>query len=280
MKTTIQIDLLGQTFVIDEEGCRLLQEYLTGLSSFFHDSPEGRQITEDVERRIAAYFATLRDAGHSCIDAEHVREILKQIGRPDEHTAPNEADEGEAHEAPHTEWKEEGSYDQQETHQQQAHWQESRKDTATSAYTRRFMRDPNDKYLGGVLSGLCWYFGWSDPTLVRILFVLLVIFTSGWLAVFYLIAWVVAPLAATPEDRHEMKGHGTVAGVYESTAQDAPAPRTSSGCMGGCLKVCLICLIGVLCLFLLSIVCLCLFTSFGVFSQFTDMNFSPHFNIL
>lgn len=58
--------------------------------------------------------------------------------------------------------------------------------------TKRLVRSTSDKWLGGVLSGISDYFGW-DPTVVRLLYLLVTICTafSGVLA--YIILWIVMP---------------------------------------------------------------------------------------
>ncbi|OAV70533.1 DNA-binding transcriptional activator PspC [Bacteroidales bacterium Barb4] len=57
---------------------------------------------------------------------------------------------------------------------------------------RRKLTRSNDKMIAGVCAGVAEYFGW-DPTLVRIAYVLLAIFTvfSGTLA--YFILWIIMP---------------------------------------------------------------------------------------
>jgi phage shock protein C len=57
--------------------------------------------------------------------------------------------------------------------------------------TKRLYRSQTDKILGGVCAGLGKYFG-MDPTVVRLIFVVLTLFgASG--VLLYLILWVVIP---------------------------------------------------------------------------------------
>jgi phage shock protein C len=58
---------------------------------------------------------------------------------------------------------------------------------------KRLMRSSRDKKLGGVCAGLADYFD-LDPTLVRILWLLAVLFAGTGLFA-YLILWIVLPLA-------------------------------------------------------------------------------------
>ena len=61
-----------------------------------------------------------------------------------------------------------------------------------TSYARRLMRSSTDKKIGGVCGGLAEYFD-LDPTLIRVIWVLLVLCGgTGLLA--YLILWIVLPL--------------------------------------------------------------------------------------
>jgi phage shock protein C len=64
--------------------------------------------------------------------------------------------------------------------------------------TKRLYRSCKDKILGGVAGGLGEYFG-IDPTIIRLIIVLLVFSGFGVLA--YLIAWIVIPLDPSCETK-------------------------------------------------------------------------------
>jgi len=57
---------------------------------------------------------------------------------------------------------------------------------------KRLYRSNHDVMLGGVAAGLAEYFK-LDPTIVRLLFVLLVVPTGGTILLLYLICWVIMP---------------------------------------------------------------------------------------
>jgi phage shock protein C len=58
--------------------------------------------------------------------------------------------------------------------------------------THRLYRSKTDSMIGGVCGGLGAYFG-IDPTLVRLIFVLMAVFGGGGVLI-YLILWIVIPL--------------------------------------------------------------------------------------
>ncbi len=62
-------------------------------------------------------------------------------------------------------------------------------------YTMRekLTRAKNDKIISGVCGGIAKYLGW-DPAIVRLLYVLISIFSAAFPGIFvYLILWVVMP---------------------------------------------------------------------------------------
>lgn len=69
---------------------------------------------------------------------------------------------------------------------------------------RKLYRNPDDKKIAGVCSGLAIYFG-IDVTVIRIVFFAAMIFgfTGFWL---YLIIWIIAPEAKTAVEKCELRG--------------------------------------------------------------------------
>lgn len=54
-------------------------------------------------------------------------------------------------------------------------------------------RVTNDKIIGGVCGGIAKYLGW-DPAIVRLLYVLISIFSAAFPGIFvYIILWIVMP---------------------------------------------------------------------------------------
>ena len=69
---------------------------------------------------------------------------------------------------------------------------------------RRLFRNPDDKILGGVVSGLAAYFGW-DVAWTRIAVLVCGIFLHGFILA-YIIAWIIIPMARTATEKLQMKG--------------------------------------------------------------------------
>lgn len=57
---------------------------------------------------------------------------------------------------------------------------------------KRLYRSSKDRILGGICGGIAEYFN-ADPTIVRLLFVLLLLASFGTAVLGYLIAWIIIP---------------------------------------------------------------------------------------
>jgi phage shock protein C len=60
------------------------------------------------------------------------------------------------------------------------------------AETRRLTRSRTERWIGGVCGGIGNYFN-LDPTIIRVIFVLLALIVGGGLLI-YLILWLIIPL--------------------------------------------------------------------------------------
>jgi phage shock protein PspC (stress-responsive transcriptional regulator) len=65
-------------------------------------------------------------------------------------------------------------------------------------------RDPDNRVIGGVCSGLAAYWN-MDPAIIRVVFIVLVLIGGSGLLV-YLILWIVMPEAQTTAQKLEMRG--------------------------------------------------------------------------
>jgi phage shock protein PspC (stress-responsive transcriptional regulator) len=175
MKKTLSINLSGMVFDIDDDAYRELQIYLTQIESHFADAEESKEILADIEARIAELFKEKVNGSKQVIIIEDVEEVIKILGRPEEI--------GE-------------SVDSSE---------ESKRDRFGPSGYRRIYRDPDNRILGGVCSGMGAYFH-IDPIIIRIIFVIGTLIGIGTGLIIYLILWIVIPEAKTTVQKLEMKG--------------------------------------------------------------------------
>lgn len=125
---------------IDEDAYKILSEYLEKLSSHFKDDPAKEEIMADIEFRIAELLSEKLSSKEQAVNIEHITEIIGIMGKPEDFGS--EAEEN------------------------------SETADKTKKKHKRLYRNPDDKILGGVASGLAAYLN-TDPTLVRILLVIL-----------------------------------------------------------------------------------------------------------
>ncbi|GAB3551879.1 PspC domain-containing protein [Spirosoma fluminis] len=92
---------------------------------------------------------------------------------------------------------------------------------------KKFFRNPEDKVLGGVASGIAAYFG-VDTGIIRLLFVLgIVFFGVGFLL--YIVLWMIAPQANTLTEKMEMQGRPiTLSNIESSIKQNLNINESSN----------------------------------------------------
>jgi len=176
MNKTIIININGIVFHIEEDAYEVLKNYMTDVKRHFMNSADSLEITTDIENRIAEMFNELlaRD-GKQVIIEQDVNEVIGQMGtvadfeRSEQDTEPSFTD----------------TY-------------------YNTGATRRLFRDPDNRLVSGVCSGIANYFD-INPIWIRLAFVLIV-FAGGAGVILYIILWIVIPKAVTRADRMAMRG--------------------------------------------------------------------------
>ena len=204
MKKNITINLFGQLYAIDEDAYQMLECYLESMKSYFSRQEGGEEIADDIEHRVAELLWERREAGSEAVDLNTVKAIIKQIGNPSEI---DDTENGQEY----ADSNAEGEDSLGETFKKGAYAAGKATKSAMGRVkshirSRRFYRDENDKILGGVCSGLAQYFGGQDPLLWRVVVCALAICSLGITLLLYLLIWIVAPVARTPEEKLRMKG--------------------------------------------------------------------------
>ena len=171
MKKTLTVNLGGTVFHIDEDAYRLLDNYLCNLKLHFRKQEGAEEIVNDIENRISELFAEKLAAGSQVITIADVEEVIARMGKPEDFGEESEEDEPQKT-AGHT-----GAQSGTTIH-------------------RRFYRNPDDKILGGVISGLAAYLNW-DVTLLRLIMFVVLICGYGVLIPIYIICWLIIPEART-----------------------------------------------------------------------------------
>lgn len=185
MQRIIQINIAGRVLPIEEDAYTMLKDYLQSLERQFRPE-EGKEIIEDIENRIAELFAIRLQGGSPAIDRSDVQKVISTLG------APSDLNDG-ATRGPGGSTQ--SSYGGGGYHYG-AGYQQFRPSHD------RLLRNPYDKMIGGVCSGIAQYFD-IDPVIVRLVMVVMFL-TFGIGLIAYLIAWAVIPPARSREEFYNM----------------------------------------------------------------------------
>lgn len=203
MKKNITINMYGTLYAIDEDACKLLESYLDNMKSYFAKRDGGDEIADDIEHRVAEILSDLKAQGVEAISVQHVQDIISRVGNPEEMDYGSDLHDDAEHEVGNT-------ADGQTPPEPPASGGAGTgtEDARTSSWfsRRRLFRDPDDVMIGGVMAGVCKYFGGTDPLPYRILMVLLALLSFSTIGIIYLLAWAIIPEARTAEERLQMQG--------------------------------------------------------------------------
>lgn len=176
MNKTVNINLAGIFFHIDEDAYLKLQRYLEAIKRSFTDSQGRSEIIADIEARIAELFNERVQNDKQVIRIKEVDEVISIMGQPEDYLVDDEIFEDE----PQTSYK--------------------RKSTPS----KKLYRDTDNSYVGGVSSGLSHYFG-IDAIWIRLAWILL-IFGAGTGILLYILLWILVPEAKTTSEKIMMTG--------------------------------------------------------------------------
>lgn len=177
MKKTISVNLGGIAFVIDEDAYNKLEQYISAIKSKFQKKEEQEEIIQDIEFRIAELLTSgLKSGSRSIVHLNDVEETIKKMGDP----STIAGEEGEA---------------------------KKESENVNFANTeKKLFRNPDDKIISGICSGLSAYLGLHDPIWIRILFTIIGLITGGSAIIAYIIGIIIIPEAKTNSQKLQMKG--------------------------------------------------------------------------
>ena len=151
MKKTLTVNLGGTVYHIDEDAYILLDNYLNNLRYHFRKDEGAEEIVRDIESRIAELFDEALRGGLQVITIKEVEEVIARMGKPEELNGEEDGNPSASNSKTF--------------------------DSESTETSRRLFRNPDDRILGGVVSGIAAYFGW-DVTWTRIVFIFGRIFYS------------------------------------------------------------------------------------------------------
>lgn len=94
MKENIQVNLFGTIYHMDRDAYELLKKYEDNMRQYFSRREDGDEIADDIEHRVAELIEDLRQNGTVAITIEHVEDIIRRIGRPEDFADPGKDGDG------------------------------------------------------------------------------------------------------------------------------------------------------------------------------------------
>lgn len=176
MNKTININLGGFFFHIDENAYQKLKRYLDAIARSLSDDPQGKnEIISDIEARISELLSERITDARQVVNEGDIDEIIAIMGQPEDYT------------------------ENEETYSESSTTYRKR-----STSGKKLFRDREDKFLGGVASGLGHYTN-IDAIWIRLIFIITAV-TTGFGLLAYIILWVLLPEAKTTAEKLQMEG--------------------------------------------------------------------------
>ncbi len=182
MNKTVDINIAGVFFHIDEKAYALLKKYLDALRTTFATTEGQDDILADIEARLAELLHERKANKDQVIETQDIEAVIDILGQPEDYVISEDPE-------------------------------------PKASTQKKLFRDPDDSYVGGVAAGLAHYFG-LDTGWFRIIWALLIFFSGGSFLVIYILFWVLIPEAKTTTEKLQMKGEPVNVGTIEKKIRE------------------------------------------------------------
>ena len=175
MNKTVNSNIGGLIFHIDEDAYQKLTRYFEAIKRSLSNSSGQDEIMNDIEMRVAELLTEKQKSDKHVINNKDVDEVIVIMGQPEDYRIDDDTNDKSASEPfyPYTK-------------------------------SRKLYRDKDRATIAGVCTGLGHYFG-IDAVWLKILFLILFFgFGTGFIA--YIILWIAMPKAVTTSEKLEMTG--------------------------------------------------------------------------
>ena len=177
MNKTVNINLAGTFFHIDEDAFAKLTRYLDAIRRSFSDPNGQDEIIKDIEARISELFSEKINDTSQVITIIELDQVIAVMGQPEDYMVDEEIFEDTP---------------------------PSQKNHAKSHTAhKQLFRDIDNKFIAGVSSGLGHYFS-IDAIWIRLAWIALVLLGFGAPILVYILLWVLIPEAITTSDKLKM----------------------------------------------------------------------------
>ncbi|MNQ43291.1 DNA-binding transcriptional activator PspC [compost metagenome] len=175
MNKTVNINLGGMFFHIDEDAYLKLTRYFDAIKRSLNNSSGQDEIIKDIEMRVSELLTEKQKSEKHVVGLKDVDEVIAVMGQPEDYRIEDEENPNQSY------------------------------NNYGARKHKKLYRDKEKGMIGGVATGLGHYFG-IDAVWIKIIFLIFVFagFGTGILA--YFVLWIVTPEAVTTSEKLEMTG--------------------------------------------------------------------------
>ncbi|MFC4480241.1 PspC domain-containing protein [Flavobacterium chungangensis] len=175
MNKTVNINLGGMFFHIDEDAYLKLTRYFDAIKRSLNNSSGQDEIIKDIEMRVSELLTEKQKSEKHVVGLKDVDEVIAVMGQPEDYRIEDEENANQSF------------------------------NNYSARKHKKLYRDKENGMIGGVATGLGHYFG-IDAVWIKIIFLIFVFagFGTGILA--YFVLWIVTPEAVTTSEKLEMTG--------------------------------------------------------------------------
>jgi phage shock protein PspC (stress-responsive transcriptional regulator) len=189
MKKTVNINLAGTFFHIDEDAFGKLSRYLDAIKRSLSDPLGGDEIIRDIEARIAELFSEKLESNTQVVSKKELDDIITIMGQPEDYIMDENTFEEDA----------------SNSRNSKSEYNKSEYSSSLKSDHKQLFRDIYNKFVAGVCSGLGHYLG-LDTIWVRLFWILLTFITSGFGIIAYILFWILVRAAETTNEKLKMTG--------------------------------------------------------------------------
>ena len=174
MNKTVNINIGGLFFHIDEDAYQKLSRYFDAIKRSLSNAGGKDEIMKDIEMRVAELLTEKQKSDKHVINLKDVDDVVTVMGQPEDYRIDDDN-------------------------------QEPSSANFTSSRRKKLYRDKDNGLIAGVCTGLGHYFG-IDSVWIKIMFLIFVFAGFGTGIIAYFVLWVATPKAVTTAEKLEMTG--------------------------------------------------------------------------
>ena len=187
MNKTVNINIGGMIFHIDEDAFQKLTRYFEAIKRSLSNSSGQDEIMKDIEMRVAELLIEKQKSDKHVINNKDVDEVITVMGQPEDYKIDDDSEEKASEPFyPYTK-------------------------------SKKLYRDKDRGTIAGVCTGLGHYFG-IDAVWLKIIFLLLAFTSFGIIA--YFVLWIAMPKAVTTSEKLEMTGEPVTISTIEKKVRE------------------------------------------------------------